>query len=201
VGIKFETQTRFRKEAEIDTASGQPHGFQTPSRKIELYSARFAAAGYEPLPAVQMMIENSDREDNQVDRDYPLVLTSFRLAQFVDQQHRHIPRLRRQVREPFMEVHPDTAAALQIQDGEWAILETATGAVRLQVKYNASLHPKVVAAPYGWWQGCPGLEGYDPLGAEGANINLIIPNQDIDPISGSVPHRAQQCRIRKAARE
>jgi anaerobic selenocysteine-containing dehydrogenase len=98
-----------------------------------------------------------------------------------------------------MEVHPDTATALQIQDGEWAILETATGEIRLQAKYNASLHPKVVAAPYGWWQGCQelGLDGYDPLRPSGANVNLIILNHDIDPISASVPHRAQRCRVRK----
>ena len=194
VGVKFEAQPRFRKYAQIDAASGQPRGFGTPSRKIELYSARFAAAGYDPLPAAKATGSPEGEAG-----DYPLTLTSFRLVQFVDQQHRHIPRLRRQVREPFMEVHPDTAAASDIQDGEWAVLETVMGSIRLQVKYNASLHLQVVAAPYGWWQGCPelGLEGYDPLGPGGANVNLIIPNDDIDPISGSVPHRAQRCRVRK----
>ena len=107
VGVKFEAQTRFRKYAQIDAASGQPRGFGAPSRKIELYSARFAAAGYDPLPAAKAARSPEGQADN-----YPLTLTSFRLVQFVDQQHRHIPRLRRQVREPFMEVHPGHRSGL-----------------------------------------------------------------------------------------
>lgn len=53
--------------------------------------------------------------------------------------------------------------------------------------------------PQGWWQGCQELRlpGYDPFGPGGANANLLVPNEDIDPISGSVPHRSQRCRVRK----
>jgi anaerobic selenocysteine-containing dehydrogenase len=200
VGIKFATQTHFRKYAEIEAESGRPRGFNTPSRKLELYAPRFAAAGYDPLPVAQAAVDNPESETHQTDQDYPLTLTSFRLLQFVDQQHRHLARLRRQVREPFMELHPDTAAALHIADGEWAILETVMGAIRLQAKYNASLHPRVIATPYGWWQGCQalGLAGYDPFRSHGANINLLIPNHTADPLSASVPHRSQMCRMRKA---
>ena len=37
--------------------------------------------------------------------------------------------------------------------------------------------------------------GYDPFGPDGANLNLIIGNAAIDPISGSVPHRSYLCEI------
>jgi anaerobic selenocysteine-containing dehydrogenase len=85
-----------------------------------------------------------------------------------------------------------------IADGEWAVVGTAAGSVRLKVKFKDSPHPRVVATPYGW-QGCQelGLPGYDPFGPDGADANLLIPNEVIDPISGSVPHRSQRCRIRK----
>lgn len=43
------------------------------------------------------------------------------------------------------------------------------------------------------------MPGYDPFGAEGANINLIVGNDAIDPISGSVPHRSYLCVVRKIA--
>lgn len=43
-----------------------------------------------------------------------------------------------------------------------------------------------------------GAPGHDPFGPEGANFNLIIGNAAIDPISGSVPHRAYLCQIRRA---
>jgi hypothetical protein len=97
--------------------------------------------------------------------------------------------------------HPDTATAANIQDEEWVLLETPAGAVTVKAKLNASLDPAVVATQYGWWQECLPLPapGYDPFSPAGANANLLIPDDEIDPISGSVPHRAQRCRVRKRA--
>ncbi|HEY6383577.1 MAG TPA: molybdopterin dinucleotide binding domain-containing protein, partial [Pseudolabrys sp.] len=110
-----------------------------------------------------------------------------------------VPRLRRQAREPLLEIHPETAASLDIQDQDWLRLETAMGGIRLKAKFNSSLDPKVVATQYGWWQACNelGLPGYDALSSNGANVNLLISNDATDPISGAVPHRSQPCRVRK----
>lgn len=74
------------------------------------------------------------------------------------------------------------------------------GRVRLKARYQDELHPRVVATPYGWWQGCRelGLPGYDPFGPDGANVNLLISNTAVDPISASVQHRSLMCRVRKA---
>jgi anaerobic selenocysteine-containing dehydrogenase len=112
-----------------------------------------------------------------------------------------ISRLRRQVPEPFLEIHPSTAKAAGIEDGEWVVLETAMGRVRLKAKFRDALHPQVVTTQYGWWQGCQELDrsSYDPFGPGGANVNLLTANEAIDPISGSVPHRSQRCRARKAS--
>ena len=41
------------------------------------------------------------------------------------------------------------------------------------------------------------LPGYDPFGPDGANINVLIGNDHIDPISGSVPHRSYLCEVRR----
>ena len=125
------------------------------------------------------------------------MLTAFRSINYCDQQHRNIPRLRRGVPHPVIELHPDVAAKLDIQDGEWANVETRWGRARLKATYNAALHPGVVCAPYGWWQACREipLPGYDPLSSDGANVNLLIPNTDIDPLSASVPHRSRMCRV------
>lgn len=194
VGMRGEARTRYRKYAGIDPQTGRARGFRTPSGRIELYSTRFAEAGYAPLPD---HIEPAESPLDDSGSAYPLVLTAFRSIQYIDQQHRNIPRLRRQVPEPVVELHPETAADLNIANGDWATVETAAGRVRLKASYNASLHPRVVCAPYGWWQGCRELDlpGYDPLGPDGANVNLLIPNTDIDPISASVPHRSRMCRV------
>jgi hypothetical protein len=42
-----------------------------------------------------------------------------------------------------------------------------------------------------------GLPDYDAFEPDGANVNLLIPNTVSDPISASVPHRSQMCRVRK----
>jgi anaerobic selenocysteine-containing dehydrogenase len=198
MGMRAAVKTRYQKYAEVDPQTGRPKGFQTPTRKIEIYSTRFAKAGYAPLPGM-MEPGDSRRSRNDASNEYPLILTSFRLVQFCDQQHRNIPRLRRQVAEPRLEINPETAAALNIQDQEWIRLETAMGGIRLKAKLNSFLHPKVVATQYGWWQACKelGLPGYDPLTQDGSNVNLIISNDASDPISGAVPHRSQPCRVRK----
>jgi anaerobic selenocysteine-containing dehydrogenase len=88
---------------------------------------------------------------------------------------------------------------LNIQNNEWIKLETPLSSIRLKAKLNPSLHPKVVATQYGWWQDCKELQmpGYDPLTEDGSNVNLIISNDVSDPISGAVPHRSQPCRVQK----
>ena len=198
MGMQARGETRYQKYAEIDAATGRPRGFPTPTRKVEIYSTHFARAGYAPLPVYQEP-GGSPHSRPDMAQEYPLVLTFFRLVQYCDVQHRNIPRLRRQVPEPCLEIHPVTAAAVGIQDGEWVILETATGRIRLKARCKDSLHPGVVATAHGWWQGCRelGLPGYDPFGPQGANANLLVSNDVIDPISGSVPHRSQRCRVRK----
>jgi anaerobic selenocysteine-containing dehydrogenase len=196
MGLRAPVETRYQKYAEIDAATGQPRGFATPTRKVEIYSTSFARAGYAPLP---VYVEPAAGRPGQADGEFPLVLTFFRLVQYCDVQHRNIARLRRQVPEPFLEIHPATAATANVQDGEWVILESAAGRIRLKARLKESLNPRVVSTAHGWWQACPelGLPGYDPFGPEGSNANLLVSNEALDPISGSVPHRSQRCRVRK----
>jgi anaerobic selenocysteine-containing dehydrogenase len=198
-GLRARGETRYQKYAELEAATGRPRGFPTPTRTVEIYSTRLARAGYAPLPVYQEPGGRPDRHPEGA-QEYPLELTFFRLVQFCDVQHRNLPRLRRQVPEPFLEIHPETAAAAGIQDGEWVLLETATGRIRLKARCKEALRPQLVATAHGWWQGCQelGLPGYDPFGPEGANANLLVSNDVVDPISGSVPHRSQRCRVRKA---
>jgi anaerobic selenocysteine-containing dehydrogenase len=112
-GIRAAPQTRYRKHSEIDERTGRPRGFHTPTRKLEIFSTRLAHGGYPPLPGMPV---GRDRDGEPADgsSEYPLILTSFRLVQFCDQQHRNIPRLRKQARQPLLEINPVTAARLGI---------------------------------------------------------------------------------------
>jgi hypothetical protein len=67
---------------------------------------------------------------------------------------------------------------------------------------NDTLDPSVVCGQHGWWQACAelGIGGYDPFSPDGANFNLVISNEAVDPVSGSVPHRAYLCQISRVER-
>jgi anaerobic selenocysteine-containing dehydrogenase len=82
-------------------------------------------------------------------RSIPTDANFFRDIHFCDEQHRNIPRLRRAVPEPFVEIHPTTAKANGITESDWIFVETATGKVRLKAKFNDALHATVIATVYG----------------------------------------------------
>ena len=48
IGMRARGETRFQKYAERDVATGQPRGFPTPTRKVEIYSTRFARLRLRP---------------------------------------------------------------------------------------------------------------------------------------------------------
>jgi anaerobic selenocysteine-containing dehydrogenase len=153
--------------------------------------------GYPALPEyVEPLVGPRSRPD-LVER-YPLILTCAKNTLFCETQHRGLPSLRRQAMEPEVELHPATAAEREIQPGDWVRIETPEGSVRARAKLNPTLQPDVVCGQHGWWQACPeiGAPGYDAFSPDGANFNLLIGNDAIDPVSGSVPHRAYLCQVR-----
>ncbi len=135
--------------------------------------ARFNVAAYTP-----------PTED--VDADYPLTLTTGRVvSQFLSgTQTRRIGPLVEQYPEPRVEMHPQLARSLGIQDGEWATAETRRGSVTLRAQVVATIRPDTVFIPYHW------------SGAKSAN-RLTIAAQD--PISKIPEYKACACRVRKAA--
>ena len=198
VGITVPMPIRERKYAESDPKTGGLRGFNTVTRRLEIFSATFRKHGYDPLPMYrEPAIGPVTRPD--LSERFPLVLTCAKLIQFCHTQHRQIPMLRKQARDPFIEMHPQTMARLGIGDGEWVEVESLLGRVRLKAKRTEGIDPRLVSTQHGWWEPCEdlGLPGYDPFGTEGANINMTVGNDAIDPISGSVPHRSYLCAVRK----
>jgi anaerobic selenocysteine-containing dehydrogenase len=195
-GVRAKVETRYRKFAEQE--NGVAAGFATPSRKIELYSEVLLAAGYPALPEYEEpRMSHAARPDLR--ERYPLILTCAKHTLFCETQQRALPSLRRRALDPEVELHPTAAAARGISPGDWVNIETPNGSVRARARLNATLDPNVVCGQHGWWQACSeiGAPGYDPFSREGANLNLIIGNDAIDPVSGSVPHRAYLCQIQK----
>jgi anaerobic selenocysteine-containing dehydrogenase len=126
-----------------------------------------------------------------------LVLTCAKHVLYCETQHRGLASLRRKALLPEVELHPTTAAARGIEEGAWVIIETPDASVRAQARLVETLRPDVVSGQHGWWQACEsvGAPGFDAFADDGANFNLLIGNDAIDPVSGSVPHRAYLCEV------
>ena len=136
-------------------------------------------------------------ENGDLVKEFPLVLTSAKLTHYIHSQGRGIPLLRRRVPEPFAEIHPETAMSLGISSGDRIAISTLTGSIRVKAKITDRVQPGVVSAQTGWWEACEelGMPEQDPFSDEGANVCLIIANDVIDPISGSIPGKAYPCKI------
>ena len=99
--------------------------------------------------------------------------------------------------DPQIELHPDTASARGIEDGAWVALVTPHSRMHVKARFSSALHPKVVSATHGWWEGCAALSkpGYDATSETGANMNAVIGKDAVDPISGSLPFKSYLCQV------
>jgi anaerobic selenocysteine-containing dehydrogenase len=171
-------------------------GFNTPTGKIELYSTRFEKMGYDPLPSYREPPE-SPFSTPDIAKDYPLILTTgARIPHFFNSEHRQIENLRKAHRYPIVEIHPQTAAPLGIENGDWVVIETRRGRIRQKAKLTTGIDPRVVHAEHGWWY----PEVTDPEhGVWMSNVNVLTDNQPpYDPAMGTYQLRGLLCRIARA---
>ena len=168
-------------------------GFATPTGKVELYSTRLEQMGYAPLPVYAEPPE-SPVSAPEVAREYPLVLTTgHRSPFFFHSEGRQIERQRKAHREPRADIHPDTAAAHGIRDGEWMWIESPRGRIRQRARFAPGIDPRVIAIEHGWWF----PEQKDPEhGIWQSNANVLTSHAPpYDPAIGTYQLRALLCRV------
>jgi anaerobic selenocysteine-containing dehydrogenase/ferredoxin-NADP reductase len=187
-GINRPLEQRYRKYAEAE--KGEVRGFKTETGLIEFYSAVLQREGE---PAVPTFLESELPGNEQ----FPYVLTTAKTGYFCHSQHRNIPSLRKREPDPSVFLSPETADELLLEEGDWADVATANGWIRMRVKHDKSLDPRVVRASYGWWQRNSQLKlpGYDPFSNGGANYNMLMDGKTLDRVSGTAPHRSLSCRV------
>jgi anaerobic selenocysteine-containing dehydrogenase len=82
--------------------------------------------------------------------------------------------------DPRVQIHPVDAAARAIEEGAWVEISSPIGKIEMRAWVTDDVAPGVVQAVHGW---------------ETANINELVPDTDLDPISGFPPFGSGLCQI------
>jgi len=174
----------------------QSQGFSTPSGKVELYSSQLKEWGFDPLPIYYEPPE-TPYSAPELAREYPLLLTTWKSAQYRHSEGRQIASLRQSHPDPTVYIHTQTAAELGIVDDDWVYIETRRGRITQRARLTADIDSRLVVADYGWW--FP-EDGPDELyGWAKSNVNVLTDDQP--PSSreiGSPNLRGMVCRVVKA---
>jgi anaerobic selenocysteine-containing dehydrogenase len=171
-GITFD---EFRKIAILEGTKQhrtyQQKGFETPSKKAEVYSHRLKEEGFNPLPEWDKK-GRRDSDSKEPNERYPFLFTTWKRAPFRHSGGKQISSLRGIHSEPQVIIHPETAKKLGIEDGDQVCIETEMGKIIQKASMNKEIDPRMVGVDYGWWfpeRGPLAIFGWDE-----SNVNVII---------------------------
>jgi anaerobic selenocysteine-containing dehydrogenase len=175
-GIKYEMQTRPEKHYEKT-------GFKTPSGKVEIASTALTEQGLDPLPVYKEPPE-SPLSQPELAKKYPLVMTSgARVMAYIHSQFRNIPQLRELMPDPLVDINPVDAAQRDIKTGDILTISSPRGSIKMKANVTDTILRGVVSLPHQW--------------TGEANVNELVGDKTLDPISGFFPYKSQLCQVTK----
>ena len=136
----------------------------------------------------------------QVDlEEYPIILTTGRrIPVYFHSEHRQLPWCRELWPVPRMEINPETAAELGLEQGDWAWIESPWGKVRQTVDLYYGIAPGTINCEHQWWY--PELAQADK-GFKLSCINCIVDRTAQDKYNGSSTVRGYPVKVYKATPE
>ncbi|MFV8819283.1 molybdopterin-containing oxidoreductase family protein [Haliea sp. E17] len=173
------------------------HGFATASGKVELIPDFLRRFGIDPRPVYTgPPYAMPDVDDESY---YPLqMLTGSRVLEFMGSTMRQSRKMLARHPEPLVEIHPDTAAAYGIADGDWVEISRPEGAIRQRASVTDAIRPETINLAGYWWEPNRGA-GPDLSGVWEANGNAITPyDPKLSSFVGDQPLRGLRCRIARA---
>ncbi|MBI5592645.1 MAG: molybdopterin-dependent oxidoreductase [Deltaproteobacteria bacterium] len=195
-GMSFE---EFQKKeilmGEMRYRKYETEGFHTPSGKFELYSNVMEHEGRPPLP-VYVEPPLSPVSTPWLFKEYPFILMSgTKMREFFHSEMHQVASLRRRHPDPVVEIHPDSAANLGIEEGDWVYLESPHGQAKFKARLFEGIAPDVVNAEHAWWY--PEAPAPDYRWKESC-ANLLYGDEHFDPDTGAEPLKCYICKVYKA---
>ena len=136
-------------------------GFDTPSGKVEFFSARAQALGLDPLPDYIAPLE--DTRSAAASR-YPLAMISPPARHFLNSSFVNVRSLRASEGEPWLDIHPDDAATRGVIAGNYVRVFNNRGSIELRARVTDRARRGVVVGLSVWWK---------KLARDGKNANEL----------------------------
>jgi len=163
--------------ARQERAAGRS-AYPTQSGKVELTSRHLAELGYDELPVYR---RPAYRE--HPDPAYPFVLmTGARALLYGHSRSHNIPRFLTADPRAVVELHPDDATRLGVNDGEVVRVTSRIGNVEVAARVVArnEILPGCLQMTHGW---------------SGGNANLLTHDDRFDPVSGFPLMKSVEVRV------
>ena len=153
---------------------------------MAIYNTSFEEAGFTPLPVWREPPESLTATP-ELTKKYPLVLSDYHTSvNYTAAWQRNVPYLREIQPEPTIHIHPETAKARGIENGDQVKVESPHGWLNVKAEIYPGIRPDTVMMLHGWWQGCSELKREDyPLLDGGTNVNIMYsvdPDKMYDPL-------------------
>jgi anaerobic selenocysteine-containing dehydrogenase len=136
-------------------------GFDTPSGKVEFYSAAAAELGLDPLP--DYIAPQEDTRSAAAVR-YPLAMISPPARNFLNSSFVNVQSLRASEGEPWLDIHPDDAAPRGVIAGNYVRVFNDRGSLELRARVTDRARRGVVVGLSVWWK---------KLARDGKNANEL----------------------------
>jgi anaerobic selenocysteine-containing dehydrogenase len=157
-------------------------GFMTPTKKVELYSERLEKLGHDPLPTYWEPAESPvSRPD--LAKQYPLILIAgTKLEMYTHSEMRNISGLRKLFPENLLEINPETAARMDITEGDMARISSPRGSITCKAHLTDRIDSRVVHLCHGFKE---------------SNCNVLTDHKAFDPLTGSTGLKSLLCKVEK----
>lgn len=197
---------------QINPKTGKPEGFNTPSKKIELYLESMIPLGrtgapfsscelppaskeYDPLP-YYLEPHESPMEDTELSKEFPLVMTGGRVPFFHHNTLRNVPWLREMYPVPELWINPIEAKTYEISDGDWVWIESKRGKIRAVASVTEGIKPGTVYMERFW---NPETLNTETHGWKEMNVNVLTKEDaPFNDVVGTYTLRAFLVKVSKA---
>ena len=150
----------------------------------------------ERLPVYKGAPENLDGTPD-IAAEYPLVISDVHAYRLCNHSYYHdVPYLRELQPEPWVKINPATAKQYDIEDGDWVLIESPHGSIKMVARYFEAIQPNVLMTKRGWWEPCEelGLSGYGSLDG-GSEVNVLY-DDTIENYDGFTSSMAKQTLVK-----